>query len=301
MKSLGFGVGLRREHYEYILQNLGRLPVDWFEALTENYLGMEGIESSGARPLSVLYKVREFYPVVLHGVSLNIASSDPLHFSYLQKLKTLASYLEVSGVSDHLCWTGVNGQNLHDLLPFPYTQAHLDYVTSRVDMVQEALGRTLLLENVSSYISFRSDEMSEAEFLRELTKRTGCKVLLDVNNIYVSASNHGFSADTYLDQIPWSAVSQFHLAGHSVGTHFLVDTHDHPVCPEVWDLYGKAVRLTPETPTLLEWDDLLPSFPDLCVELQKAKRMGQGHSDLIDPWSVTLRRDSKDHSSLEML
>ena len=227
---LGFGLGLRPQHYEAILS--GSPAIDWFEVISENYM------VPGGKPLRMLDRIREGYPVVMHGVSLSIASTAPPNFEYLQALRDLARRVEPKWISDHLCWTGVHGKNLHDLLPIPYTQEALDHVVGRVQLVQEYLGRALVLENVSTYVQFNNSEMTEWEFLAELSRRSGCWLLFDVNNVYVSAFNHGYDPRTFLEGIPADRVVQFHLAGHDqMGTH-IIDTHDHPVC----EMYGTSMH-----------------------------------------------------------
>jgi uncharacterized protein (UPF0276 family) len=262
-RFLGHGVGLRRDHFERILS--GPTRIDWFEVISENFM------ADGGRPLDVLRRVRERYPIVLHGVSLSIGSTDPLCFDYLDRLKALALMTEPEWISDHLCWAGYGGHFAHDLLPLPYTEEALQHVVERVERVQERLGRPIALENVSSYVSFRQSTMPEWEFLAEIARRSGCGILLDVNNIYVSAKNHGFDARAYIAGIPQGSVWQFHLAGHSDKGAFLLDTHDHPVCDPVWDLYGEAVRRFGDVSTLIEWDDLIPSFERLEEESEHAR------------------------------
>lgn len=261
--TLGFGLGLRPVHYTAILESPP--AVDWFEVITENYL------VGGGRPLDFLDRVRARYPVVMHGVSMSIGSTAPLDEEYLARVRELAIRCEPEWISDHLCWTGIAGQNLHDLMPLPYTEEAIAHVASRVEQVQDRIGRSLVLENVSSYVSYTSSAMTEWEFLTQLTQRTGCGLLLDVNNVYVSGRNHGFDPHDFLDGVPLKAVRQFHLAGHQDhGTH-CIDTHDAPVRPEVWDLYAHAVRRFGTISTLLERDDAIPPLAELVTELGQAR------------------------------
>ena len=263
--GLGFGLGLRTDHYDAILETSPR--VDWFEALSENYL------VPGGKPLHYLDRIRADYPVVLHGVSLSIGSTDPLDRDYLKALKQLAHRVDPAWVSDHLCWTGVAGKNLHDLMPIPYTEEAIEHIASRVREVQEFLGRQILLENVSSYVTFRGSEMSEWDFLSEIARRADCHVLLDVNNIYVSAFNHGFDALEFLNGIPVERVRQIHLAGHSnCGTH-IIDTHDADIIDPVWDLYATAVRRFGNVATMIERDDHIPPLGVLVNELGRAREV----------------------------
>jgi uncharacterized protein (UPF0276 family) len=266
---LGVGVGLRTAHYARILgaADPASFGVDFFEALSENYL------VPGGRPLRVLGEVRARFPLVLHGVSLNIGSDDPLDAAYLAELAALARRFEAAWVSDHLCWTGVAGRNLHDLLPLPYTESALAHVTDRVRRAQDALGRRIALENVSSYFAYRADAMPEWEFLARLAERADCGILLDVNNVFVSAHNHGFDAERYLAEIPAERVFQIHLAGHSVQGELLIDTHDHPVRDEVWALYASALRRLGPVSTLIEWDDRIPELETLAAEAARAREV----------------------------
>jgi len=265
--SLGFGLGLRTVHYEEVLA--GRPGVDWFELLSENYL------VPGGKPLRYLDRIRADYPVVMHGVSLSIGSSDPLDHDYLRALKALADRVSPHWISDHLCWTGVGGKNTHDLLPLPYTEEALDQVVARVHAVQDALGRRILLENVSTYVSYRDSELTEWEFLAEIARRADCLILLDVNNIYVSAYNHGFDADEYLAGIPAERVQQIHVAGHSNCGDHIIDTHDADVIDPVWDLYAKAITRLGSVSTMIERDDHIPPLADLISELDRARRVAQ--------------------------
>jgi uncharacterized protein (UPF0276 family) len=265
--SLGFGLGLRVDHYEAILAD--NPPVDWFEALTENYL------VPGGKPLDYLMRVRERYPMVLHGVSLSIGSTQPLDHHYLAQLKALAARVEPHWISDHLCWTGIAGRNLHDLLPLPYTEEALSNVVERVRTVQDTLGRRLLLENVSSYVTYRDSQITEWEFLREIAQRADCLLLLDVNNIYVSSVNHEFDPLEYLNAIPVDRVQQIHLAGHENHGDYLIDTHDHPVPDPVWELYGAAVRRFGGVSTMIERDANIPPLEELCAELDTARQWAE--------------------------
>jgi uncharacterized protein (UPF0276 family) len=270
MTLSGFGLGLRTPHYEAILNEPH--PIDWLEVITENYLGL------GGKPLDYLERIRERFPLVMHGVSLSIGSTDPIDVDYLKAVRALAARIEPQWISDHLCWTGVDGRNLHDLLPLPYTEEALVSVAARVGRVQDVLGRQILLENVSSYLSYHSDEMTEWEFLREVAARADCHILLDINNIYVSGINHGFDPVKYLQAMPASRVRQFHLAGHSnMGGH-LIDTHDHPIAAPVWDLYGQAVSLFGGVPTMIERDDNIPELHELVTELNMARDIAARHS-----------------------
>lgn len=259
---LGHGVGLRTQHYATVLDEHPR--VDWFEAISENFM------VAGGNPRRVLRQVRERYPVVLHGVSLSIGSVDPLDPEYLDELAALAAETEPAWVSDHLCWSSVGGHFSHDLLPLPYTEEALAHVAARVQQVQDKLKRQILIENVSSYVTFTQSTLTEWQFLAELCERADCGLLLDVNNIFVSAFNHGFDANQFVDGIPIGRVAQIHLAGHSdYGTH-LLDTHDHSVCDGVWSLYRRAVERFGRVSTLVEWDDHIPPFDEVLAESRKA-------------------------------
>jgi len=265
--SLGFGLGLRVDHYEAILAD--RPAIDWFEALTENYL------VPGGRPLDYLMRIREHYPLVIHGVSMSIGSTAPLDRDYLRQVKALAERIEPEWISDHLCWTGVAGKNMHDLLPLPYTEEALRHVVERVQTVQDILGRRILLENVSSYVTFRHSQLTEWEFLREIAERADCLILFDVNNIYVSAVNHELDPLDYLNAIPVDRVQQIHLAGHENHGDYLIDTHDHPVPDPVWALYGAAVRRFGNVSTMIERDANIPPLEVLCEELAQARMLAK--------------------------
>lgn len=264
----GFGLGLRREHYAAILADAPQ--VDWFEILTENYL------VAGGAPLHWLERIRARYPLVMHGVSLSIGGTDPLDARYLRAVRRLARRIEPAWISDHLCWTGVDGTNLHDLMPLPYTEGALRHVARRVQQVQDALGQRILLENVSSYLSYAQAEMSEWEFLAELTRRADCDVLLDVNNVYVSARNHGFDPHRYIDAVPAARVRQIHLAGHRDLGHCLIDTHDAPVCEAVWRLFEYTLRRLGPVPSMIERDAHIPPLAALVEELDEARRRAPG-------------------------
>ncbi len=263
---LGFGLGLRPDHYSDILD--GEPDVDWFEIIAENYM------VEGGRPLYNLDRIAERFPLVQHGVSLSIASTAPLNMDYLKDLKALARRIEPKWISDHLCWTGVHGINLHDLLPVPYTEEALDHIVERVKRVQDFLERRITLENVSSYVTFKSSEMTEWEFITELANRADCWLLLDVNNVFVSAFNHGFDPMDFLNGVPPERVVQFHLAGHEHNDTYIIDTHDHDVCDEVWELYAKALKIFGPVSTLLERDDNIPPLEDLEAELRIARDIG---------------------------
>jgi len=260
---LGFGVGLRRPHYSEVLETRPRM--DWFEVTTENFM------VAGGRPVAVLEGVRQCYPIVMHGVSLSIGSTDPLNRDYLRQLDIMARRFEPAWISDHLCWTGVGGRNLHDLLPLPYTEEAVLHVARRIREVQDILCRRILVENVSSYAEFACSTLTEWEFLSAVAEEADCSILLDINNIFVSAFNHGFDAERYIESIPAERVQQFHLAGHQDHGKYLLDTHDHPVRAEVWDLYEHAVRRFGAVSTLIEWDDHIPDFRGLQVTADEAR------------------------------
>jgi uncharacterized protein len=262
---LGFGLGLRVDHYETILNS--EPAVDWFEILSENYL------VPGGKPLHYLDRIRERFPLVMHGVSLSVGSTDPLDRDYLRQLKALATRVRPAWISDHLCWTGVHSKNMHDLLPLPYTEEAIDHVAARVREVQDILGRQILLENVSSYVSYAQSQLGEWEFLSAVCERADCLILLDINNIYVSSVNHEFDPLTYLAGVPGERVRQFHLAGHEDHGHYIIDTHDHPVPDPVWELYADALRRFGPVSTMIERDDNIPPLDELLTELDQARRI----------------------------
>ncbi len=266
-KKLGHGVGLRSVHYPAILAGEARGKVGFFEAISENYM------VPGGRALAVLDSVRRDFPVVLHGVSLSIGSSDELNRTYLTELRALCDRMQPEIVSDHLCWGSIRGRYAHDLLPLPFTEESLALTARHIAEVQEALGRQILMENVSSYLELAQGEMSEWEFIAELVKRADCGILLDVNNVYVTAYNHGFDAAAYVAGIPRDRVGQMHLAGHQDRGRYLFDAHDRPVIEPVWDLYRKAVARFGEVPTLVEWDEAIPELPELLAESAIAGRL----------------------------
>lgn len=262
---LGFGLGLRTDYYEDILST--RPKIDWFEALSENYM------VPGGKPLHYLDRIRADYPVVLHGVSMSIGSSDPLNMDYLAGLKALIARVEPKWVSDHLCWTGVSNRNMHDLLPLPYTETALTHVVERVARVQDFLGRRLLIENVSSYVSYVGQDLTEWDFLAEVARRADCMILLDVNNIYVSSFNHEFDPRQYIDAIPVDRVCQFHLAGHRNMRSHIIDTHDQPIIDPVWRLFEHALKRFGAVSAMIERDDNMPPFAELLAELEEVRRI----------------------------
>ncbi len=268
--NLGLGVGLRAPQFSHILEHWP--AVDWFEIISENYIDSQG------RPRYVLDQIAERYPIVMHGVSLSIGSTDPLDFDYLKKLKTLSTAIDAKWISDHVCWTGVAGKNTHDLLPIPYNEETLQHVASRVRQVQDFLEQPLILEDPSSYVTFAASTMHEWEFLSALTEETGCGLLLDVNNVYVSAINHDFDPAEYIENLPWESIVQFHLAGHTNMGDYCIDTHDGQVIDPVWQLYRLAHQRTGGVSTLLEWDANIPDFATMHAEVLKAKKFIAGES-----------------------
>jgi uncharacterized protein (UPF0276 family) len=267
LPNLGFGLGLRTDHYHEILEAKanGGLEVDWFEALSENYM------VPGGKPHYFLDRIRADYPIVMHGVSLSIGSTTVFDQDYLRDLKALADRIEPAWISDHLCWTGVHGQNIHDLLPLPYTEETVKHVVERINIVQDYLGRQLLLENVSSYASYIDSTMTEWEFINEIAERADCLLLLDVNNIYVSSYNHSFDPKAFVEGMPKKRVQQIHLAGHHNHGDYIIDTHDAPVIASVWDLYEYAIARFGAVSTMIERDDKIPALTELVGELQIAR------------------------------
>jgi uncharacterized protein (UPF0276 family) len=262
---LGHGIGLRPVHYEAVLEERPRL--DWLEVISENFM------VRGGNPRRVLRRARERYPIAMHGVSMSLGSTDPLDGRYLADLASLAREIEPAWISDHLCWSSFGGHTAHDLWPLPYTEEAVAHVTARIAQVQDRLGRQILVENVSTYLSFRHSTLSEWEFLIEVAERADCGILLDVNNVHVSARNNGFDPCAFLEAIPRRRVGQVHLAGHAdEGTHFL-DTHDRPVCGPVWDLYRMVVRRMGPVSTLVEWDDDIPPLARLVEESRRAAKV----------------------------
>ncbi len=259
----GFGLGLRKPHYTEFIEQ--RVAVDFVEVISENFM------VDGGRPRRILHQVREYYPVALHGVSMSVGSADGVNTAYLARLRALVDEIEPLFVSDHLCWTHSGGFNSHDLLPLPYTDEALDIVCANVARAQDVLGRQMLIENPSSYITFDSDTMREWAFLDALCAKTGCGLLLDVNNVFVSATNHGFDPLAYLDGVPHHRVRQMHLAGHSQGEVMLIDTHDQPVPPSVWDLYAHVLPHLGPVATMIERDDAIPPLHELLAELSQAR------------------------------
>lgn len=264
LPNLGIGVGLRTTHFQHILDHTP--AVDWFEIVSENFM------NTGGRPLWVLDQIAERYPIVMHGVSMSIGTTDPLDTDYLDELKRLAARVNAVWLGDHVCWTGVAGRNNHDLLPVPYDERTLAHMIERTRAIQDYLERPLVLENPSTYVTFRDSSMPEQEFLTRLAEGADCALLLDVNNVYVSARNHGWDTAAYLDGLPYDRVVQVHLAGHTDhGTH-CVDTHNGRVIDEVWELYREVVRRTGGRATMIEWDQDIPSFDEVHAAALEAKR-----------------------------
>jgi uncharacterized protein (UPF0276 family) len=271
--NLGIGIGLRIPHYEDIFRDLP--PIDWFEIISENFM------VDGGKPLENLYRILEHYPVVQHGVSLAIGSPDPLDFDYLKRLKNLTKITKTPWVSDHLCWGRLPGAHYHDLLPLPYTQETIDYVVERAKIVQDYLELPFALENLSSYVAFKQDQMPEWEFYGTIVEKADIYMMLDVNNIYVSSRNHGFNTADYINNIPLDRVLQIHLAGHNDHGDYVIDTHDNYVRDEVWKLYAEVYPRTRGVSTLLEWDDNFLSFELTWKEALKAKAFQKEHCHVL--------------------
>ncbi len=263
---LGFGLGLRSEHYQEILEQQPK-EIDWFEIISENYM------VDGGKPLYFLDKIRQDYPIVMHGVSMSIGSTDPLNIEYLTQLKALIDRVEPVWFSDHLCWTGVDHQNIHDLLPLPYTEASVIHIADRINQVQDFMGRQMLIENLSSYITYTVDAMSEWEFLSAVSEKADCNILLDVNNIFVSSFNHHFDPLEYLHGVPADRVWQHHLAGHQNTGNLIIDTHDEPIIDPVWELYEKTAKLLGPVSTMIERDGNIPPLDEVISELNQARKI----------------------------
>jgi uncharacterized protein (UPF0276 family) len=271
MSNLGFGLGLRTPHYEQVLNE--KPDVGWFEIISDNYI------TAHKGYLEYLMDLRQDYPIIMHGVSLSIGSTDPLNDDYVKKLKALADHIEAPWVSDHLCFTGVNRQNSHDLLPVPYTEEAIAHIIPRVHKLQEILGREFVFENASSYLEFNGSTISEAEFLNELCAKTGAKILLDVNNVYVSSFNHGWNAKNYIDTINAEHIQQYHLSGHTDKGSYLFDTHDDFVTDKVWQLYDYTIKQKGFKSTMIEWDANIPELAVLLAELDKARAFVEQKKD----------------------
>lgn len=265
------GIGLRAVHYSYIHDNKPEIP--WFEVLIDNYLDKGHIITDH------LTRIRHDYPLTFHGVGMSIGSTDPLNMKYLHQLRAAIACYQPAHISDHLCWTGVNFEYVHDLLPLPYTMEAARHVAARIQQVQDFLQQRILIENVSTYLAYAQSESEEVEFFREVVTRADCDILLDINNVYVSAYNHGFDSVRYLQKIPKSRVKEYHLAGYEdQGTH-LLDTHGQAIHAPVWELYEQALRIIGARPTLIEWDNDIPEFAVLLQESGKAQtRLADYHS-----------------------
>jgi len=262
---LGFGLGLRGQHYDYVLEH--KPKIDWFEIITENYI------NQGGKPRHMLEQIKALYPIVMHGVSLNIGSTDPLNKEYLAQVKELAEWVKPAWISDHLCFTGINNINTHDLLPVPYTKEALSHIADRLKQVQDFYGRNILLENPSTYLDFKASQMPEHEFMAQLVDKADCGLLLDINNVYVSAFNHRLNAHDYINAMPAERVVQIHLAGHTNKGNHIVDTHDDHVIDEVWGLYKYAISKFGKISTMVEWDANIPDFVTLEAEINKAREI----------------------------
>lgn len=266
----GAGLGLRSPHISHLLENRPSIP--WFEVLTDNYL------NRGELPHKTLCELRSHYPIVFHGVGMNLGSADPLKRSYFKRLSELIKQYEPKWVSDHLCWVGVHGTYANDLLPLPYSEEALNHLVKRISQAQEWIGQEILIENLSQYVCFDQGDFTEWEFLVEVAKRSGCYLLLDVNNVYVNSRNVGFDPHRYIDAIPRDLVKQMHLAGYETTRDGLIDTHGKSVSEEVWSLYRYALGRIGPIPTLIEWDRDIPEFSVLCDEAKRAEVFIQGVS-----------------------
>ncbi|MBC7863237.1 MAG: DUF692 domain-containing protein [Bacteroidia bacterium] len=284
----GLGLGLRNKHFDFILKN--NPAVDWFEIISENFM------DSGGRPSHILSQIAERYPLVMHGVSLSVGSTDPINFNYLAKLKKLAASIKPLWVSDHLCWTGVNNLNSHDLLPVPLNEESLKHICERINIIQDYMERPLVFENPSTYLSFVNSTIPEYEFLSLMSKETGCGLLLDVNNVYVSAFNNDFDAVKYIQHLPHKNIVQMHIAGHQHCGDYIIDTHDQKVVAEVWKLFNLAWKLTGGVATLLEWDNHIPDFESYHAELLKAKKY-MHELDVISDETQTLSKTEESVST----
>ena len=262
---LGFGLGLRPDHYQTILEE--KPSVDWFEIITENYM------VPGGKPLYHLDKIRALYTMVMHGVSMSIGSTDPLDLDYMRELKELIKRVEPKWVSDHLCWTGVTHKNMHDLLPLPYTEEAIQHIVSKIQQIQDFLNQRILIENLSSYVTYKQSCMTEWEFINEIVQRADCLILLDVNNVYVSSVNHEFKPEDYINAMPCDRVYQIHLAGHSNEGDCIIDTHDAAIIDPVWDLYAKTIKRLGPISTMIERDNNIPPLNDLLLELNQARKI----------------------------
>jgi uncharacterized protein (UPF0276 family) len=286
--NLGYGLGLRPKHYPYIFKN--KPKIDWFEVISENFMDTDG------RPKSNLAKIKELYPIVMHGVSMSIGTVDPINSEYLKKLKSLIKWLSPAWVSDHLCWTGVAHKNTHDLLPVPYTQESLKHIIKRIKKVQDFIEMPIALENPSTYLEFKHSEITEANFISEMAKESGCNLLLDVNNIYVTCYNHRLDIKEYIDSLPLEKVIQIHLSGHTNKGSHIIDTHDNHVIDEVWNLYKYVIYKAGRVPnTMIEWDDKIPEFTVLKKELDKAKKAAKTANEYILP-QIEVNKPTKNRS-----
>ena len=265
---LGFGLGLRAEHYQEIIDTQPS-QIDWFEIISENYM------IKGGKPLVFLDRIRQDYPMVMHGVSMSLGSTDPINYDYLDQLKRLIERIEPQWFSDHLCWTGVDHKNMHDLLPLPYTEAAVKHLADRISQVQDYLGRQMLIENLSSYITYTQDAMTEWEFLSAVAEQADCYLLLDVNNVYVSSYNHHFDPIDYIKGVPTHRVWQHHLAGHQNTGNLIIDTHDEPIIDPEWELYAQTARQLGPVSTMIERDDNIPPLEELLAELEHARAIAE--------------------------